>query len=206
MSQKLENGSYEDLESFKQDVLLITRNSRTYNAPHTIYAKQADRIEDYAIKAIEKAAKTIVYDSPQQDNTTPYTEQHGWSPRRLSSISVSRKDSNVKMEEEVDILGLDNTSSYSAPSRKASRPMLDDVSSSRGVTPTKSGSTKKKKKKVTDAGVVYSPDGSLVSIGGGMLYSSKEELHDTKCILLFMYKNSGCLDAYPARAPLCILA
>lgn len=76
------------------------------------------------------------------------------------------------MEEEVDILGLDNTSSYSAaaPSRKASRPMLDDVGSSRAVTPTKSSSTtKKKKKKVTDAGVVYSPDGSLVSIGGGKL-------------------------------------
>jgi hypothetical protein len=74
-------------------------------------------------------------------------------------------------EEEVDILGLDG------PARKASRaeserttrePSLD-TSLSRATTPMRQHMKKKKKKKMTDAGVIYGPDGSIHAVGGGKL-------------------------------------
>ncbi|KAI8144345.1 hypothetical protein BJV82DRAFT_607074 [Fennellomyces sp. T-0311] len=175
MRKKLNAGQYADMEDFRQDFLLITTNAKTYNARDTIYYRSADRLEQYGLKSIDRAGKSVVYDSPQPDEL--YSDEHSnrnWSiassTRRTSSISTAagiKREPYVKVEEEVDILGLDNGSSI-YPGRKSSRhdfEMRDD--SSRAGTPVRAlGSTKKKKKKVTEAGVVYGSDGSLAGVGG----------------------------------------
>ena len=99
------------------------------------------------------------------------TRQNSWS-RKLSIVSV-KKEPSVKAEEEVDILGLD---SNTLPLRKTSRQdsesagttreaSVDFASGSRALTPMR-GQSKKKKKKATEAGVVYAPDGSVSFVGG----------------------------------------
>ncbi|KAI9255165.1 hypothetical protein BDA99DRAFT_518055 [Phascolomyces articulosus] len=211
MREKLNTDEYSDMEDFRQDFLLICTNAKTYNAPDTIYYRNADRLEQYGLKAIDRAAKTVVYDSPQpmdERGGTPYSDDYyhhhssslerRWGSgassslmqqppsvnRRTSSISTitgganNKRDSNVKMEEEVDILGLDNGSSIYPGQRKQSRHDSDvtmtmrdtnDASSSRAPTPVRAFGmppTKKKKKKVTEAGIVYASDGSLAGVGG----------------------------------------
>ncbi|KAI9499079.1 hypothetical protein BDB00DRAFT_783668 [Zychaea mexicana] len=197
MRKKLKADEYSDIEDFRQDFLLIVTNAKTYNAPDTIYYRNADRLEHMGLKAIDRAAKSVVYDSSQPTEEmrgmTPHsdTDQHSmfgsvrqWgsmASRRTSSISTAagvKRESNVKMEEEVDILGLDNGSSI-YPGRKPSRQqsvdtaMRDDAGSSRAGTPVRTigfasggGSTKKKKKKATEAGIAYASDGSLAGVGG----------------------------------------
>ncbi|KAI9315499.1 hypothetical protein BX666DRAFT_1956104 [Dichotomocladium elegans] len=170
MRRKLQSDLYPDMDAFKADFLLIVTNAKTYNAPDTIYYKSADRLQQYGVKAIERAEKSIVYGSPQPEEIPPSMEAHPLPSRRQSSMSISRKDSNVKVEEEVDILGLDNPSNYTISARKASRQDMDmnsDLNSPRAITPTR-GSSKKKKKKVADAGIIYAPDGSLAALGGDL--------------------------------------
>ncbi|KAL0073143.1 hypothetical protein F4703DRAFT_1899529 [Phycomyces blakesleeanus] len=117
----------------------------------------------------------------QQDEAGSMTVKHkarknSWS-RKLSTISTTsiKKDpnvaANVKMEEDVDILGLDGGT---VPLRKASRQGSEsltmreasvDFGNSRAMTPNREPK-KKKKKKMNEAGVVYAPDGSLNAVGG----------------------------------------
>ncbi|KAB1215185.1 Bromodomain and PHD finger-containing protein 3 [Morella rubra] len=52
--KKLTNGSYSSLEQFESDVFLICSNAMQYNAPDTIYHKQARTIQDLARKKFEK--------------------------------------------------------------------------------------------------------------------------------------------------------
>ncbi|KAI7861154.1 hypothetical protein BDC45DRAFT_493674 [Circinella umbellata] len=217
MRKKLNSDEYSDMEDFRQDFLLICTNAKTYNAPDTIYYRNADRLEHYGLKAIDRAAKTVVYesseraDTPFSDHSTATTTTtttaggggggYRWGSisgsltaqqrRRASSISTTltggKRDSNVKMEEEVDILGLDNGGSIypTQQQRKASRQqqqyqyyqqqqdldgmMVDTASSSRAGTPVRAFGiptmTKKKKKKMTEAGIVYASDGSLAGVG-----------------------------------------
>ncbi|ORY96241.1 hypothetical protein BCR43DRAFT_491328 [Syncephalastrum racemosum] len=167
MRKKLERGEYHHMDDFLSDFTLIMTNAKTYNAPNTIYYRNADRLQQYGVKAIERAAKTIVYTpEPEERPVTPIKQEINWSRRASSATAASRKDSGVKYEEEVDILGLD-TQHVLAP-RKQSRADTEltlDALSSRGGTPTR-GYVKKKKKKMTEAGVAYSSDGSLLAVGG----------------------------------------
>ncbi|KAL5583614.1 hypothetical protein UlMin_016056 [Ulmus minor] len=52
--KKLANGSYSLLEQFEDDVFLICSNAMQYNAPETIYHKQARSIQELAKKKFEK--------------------------------------------------------------------------------------------------------------------------------------------------------
>ncbi|XVF03841.1 hypothetical protein REPUB_Repub05bG0027600 [Reevesia pubescens] len=52
--KKLGNGSYSTLEQFESDVFLICSNAMQYNAPDTIYHKQARSIQELAKKKFEK--------------------------------------------------------------------------------------------------------------------------------------------------------
>ncbi|XVF77410.1 hypothetical protein PTKIN_Ptkin14bG0040700 [Pterospermum kingtungense] len=52
--KKLGNGSYSTLEQFESDVFLICSNAMQYNAPDTIYHKQARAIQELAKKKFEK--------------------------------------------------------------------------------------------------------------------------------------------------------
>lgn len=187
LRQKIENGSYTTMDDFRTDFLLIVQNAKLYNAPDTIYWKSADKLESYGIKAIDRAEK-LVQESfasqppPPPPSLTPRanSRQYPWQQQQYS-----RKDSTTVKEEEVDILGLDG------PARKASRaeserttrePSLD-TSLSRATTPMRQHMKKKKKKKMTDAGVIYGPDGSIHAVGGGKL---KKEVSVRRefCILI----------------------
>ncbi|XP_028211839.1 uncharacterized protein LOC114394457 isoform X2 [Glycine soja] len=52
--KKLGNGSYTTLEQFESDVFLICSNAMQYNAPETIYHKQARSIQELGRKKFEK--------------------------------------------------------------------------------------------------------------------------------------------------------
>ncbi|XP_057976783.1 uncharacterized protein LOC131163940 [Malania oleifera] len=52
--KKLSNGSYSTLEQFESDVFLICSNAMQYNAPETIYYKQARSIQELATKRFQR--------------------------------------------------------------------------------------------------------------------------------------------------------
>ncbi|KAJ0077300.1 hypothetical protein Patl1_35740 [Pistacia atlantica] len=51
--KKLSNGAYATLEAFEKDVFLICSNAMQYNAPDTIYFRQARSIQELAVKNFE---------------------------------------------------------------------------------------------------------------------------------------------------------
>ncbi|KAI8374745.1 uncharacterized protein BYT42DRAFT_547734 [Radiomyces spectabilis] len=166
MRKKLERDEYKHLDDFRADFLLVVCNAKLYNAPSTIYWRNADRLQQSGLKIIERADKTIVYQEHQHTNDSPdddLTSNNSYpdSLRKLSAASVR--------EEEVDILGLD------IPRNKSRQGSIDfygpdsavDISMSRGMTPLHQlYKKKKKKKKVFDVGVLYGPDGSLNAVSG----------------------------------------
>ncbi|KAF8391539.1 hypothetical protein HHK36_023844 [Tetracentron sinense] len=52
--KKLANGAYSNLEQFEGDIFLICTNAMQYNAPETIYFKQARSIQELARKKFER--------------------------------------------------------------------------------------------------------------------------------------------------------
>ncbi|KAJ3706823.1 hypothetical protein LUZ61_010528 [Rhynchospora tenuis] len=50
---KLSSGTYKSLEQFEKDVLLISSNAMEYNAPDTVYFRQARAIQELAKKSFE---------------------------------------------------------------------------------------------------------------------------------------------------------
>ncbi|GAB5591023.1 hypothetical protein Unana1_05923 [Umbelopsis nana] len=185
MRKKLEDNQYSDMETFKHDFQLICTNAKLYNAPDTLYWRNADKLESYGLRAIEREGGRVTYEAPVEQQPLPSPPD-----RRKSIITIkqpqtpniimsqAKRDSVVKIEEDVDILGLDTTTSYqqiptlarktvrqgSAGYRESSM----DVSSSRAITPNRTFSMaqKKKKKKISEAGVIFGPDGSLSAVHG----------------------------------------
>ncbi|KAJ4759305.1 Bromodomain-containing protein [Rhynchospora pubera] len=51
--KKLSSGTYKSLEQFEKDVLLISSNAMEYNAPDTVYFRQARAIQELAKKSFE---------------------------------------------------------------------------------------------------------------------------------------------------------
>ncbi|ORZ21254.1 hypothetical protein BCR42DRAFT_488361 [Absidia repens] len=182
LHRKIDNDDYKTMDDFRTDFLLIVRNAKLYNAPDTIYWKSADKLEKYGIKAIERAEKLV--QEPVATTTTatrshqsPFStylgnqQQQYWQQQQQQQqqqrIAQTQKNATTVKEEEVDILGLDG------PARKGSRAESERPTretsldpSSRSMTPMRLQSKKKKKKKVTDSGVIYGPDGSIHAIGG----------------------------------------
>ncbi|KAG0175416.1 hypothetical protein DFQ28_000056 [Apophysomyces sp. BC1034] len=156
MRQKLEMGEYQHMDSFREDFMLIVTNAKTYNAPNTIYWRSADRLEQYATKAIDRAAKMVVYGP---DGGEVYVNN---GSRKYLTASV-----NIKMEEEVDILGTTIGSSLAEFTLSTREPSVDFVPISRSMTPTRPQGKKKKKKLMEASGSsVYAPDGSLTNVNG----------------------------------------
>ncbi|CAO3701111.1 unnamed protein product [Rhizopus microsporus] len=165
MHKKLESGQYKNVDDFRQDFNLIVSNAKLYNAIDTIYWKSADKLYEVGSKLIDKAEKQYEEEMAAAAAESAMAVDTLQDGRKLS-FSVGRKDSLIK-EEDVDIMGIDtNTLSLRKHSRQGSDTTSIDLASSRILTPSKSSYTKKKKKKVTEAGVVYAPDGSLHAVGG----------------------------------------
>jgi hypothetical protein len=186
MRMKLDNNQYPDVEAFKQDFQLICKNAKLYNAPDTLYWRTADKLESYGLRAIDREGGRVNYEPvvEQQPQPSPPDRRKSMitikQPQAPSSImSQAKRESVVKIEEDVDILGLDTTTSYQqfpTLSRKAMRQgsagyreSSMDVGSSRAITPNRTFSTaqKKKKKKISEAGVIFASDGSLAAVHGG---------------------------------------
>ncbi|KAI0750376.1 hypothetical protein C8Q74DRAFT_364477 [Fomes fomentarius] len=60
MTTKVEKGKYRSLEEFASDLKLVTTNAKTFNPPGTIYYTEAERIENYALDHIAKAAALVI--------------------------------------------------------------------------------------------------------------------------------------------------
>ncbi|KAI0773069.1 hypothetical protein BD413DRAFT_311580 [Trametes elegans] len=60
MTTKVERGKYRSLEEFASDLRLVTSNAKTFNPPGTIYHIEAERLENYALEHIAKAAATVI--------------------------------------------------------------------------------------------------------------------------------------------------
>ncbi|KAF7728821.1 hypothetical protein EC973_005447 [Apophysomyces ossiformis] len=156
MRRKLNMGQYQHMDDFREDFMLIVSNAKTYNAANTIYWRSADRLEQYAVKAIDRAAKTVVYEQNE---------------RELSMETPSRKPSeasvNIKVEEDVDILGAISSVPLVDLGLPTREPSTDPVVSSRSLTPTRTHGKKKKKKLMESGGSsIYAPDGSLSTVNG----------------------------------------
>ncbi|KAL6544486.1 hypothetical protein OROMI_023348 [Orobanche minor] len=77
---KLGNGSYATFEQFETDVFLICSNAMQYNAPDTIYYKQARTIQELAKRKFEKIRLNI-----------EHTEKDIKSEQKMRSDSILKK-------------------------------------------------------------------------------------------------------------------
>ncbi|KAL6538433.1 hypothetical protein OROGR_012421 [Orobanche gracilis] len=77
---KLGNGSYATFEQFESDVFLICSNAMQYNAPDTIYYKQALTIQELAKRKFEKIRLNI-----------EHTEKDIKSEQKMRSGSILKK-------------------------------------------------------------------------------------------------------------------
>ena len=51
MRKKLKAHQYHRMDQVRHDFMLIVTNAKTYNAPNTIYWKNADKLQNYGLKA-----------------------------------------------------------------------------------------------------------------------------------------------------------
>lgn len=192
MRKKIEAGKYDNGEDFRRDFELIIANAKIYNSRETIYWKSADKIHDFGMKMIDRAEKQIEEEKIHQAavaaeaaaiakanataaaSASPALEDNHLPSRKMSISFSGRKESFGIKEEDVDIMGIDSSiPALRKQSRQGSeihtRETSVDMASSRAMTPIRSLNTpyKKKKKKVADTGVLYGPDGSLHTVGGG---------------------------------------
>lgn len=81
--KKLDVGAYASLEQFEKDVFLICSNAMEYNAPDTIYFRQARSINELAKKDFENL---------RQDNTGPEAQprvvRRGRPPKHLKKPEI----------------------------------------------------------------------------------------------------------------------
>lgn len=178
MRKKIENGEYKGADDFKNDFELIISNAKLYNAKDTIYWKSADKVHEAGLKLIERSEKQIeeeilnaeaaAFIHQQQGNNIHQTEDTDADSLKKLSISFSkRKDSLAVKEEDVDIVGIDTGIPLLRKQNDIhTRETSVDLSNSRAMTPIRTTTYKKKKKKVAETGVLYGPDGSLHTVGG----------------------------------------
>ncbi|KAI4366263.1 hypothetical protein MLD38_022158 [Melastoma candidum] len=64
--KKLDDGEYPNLEKFEKDIFLICSNAMEYNAPDTVFFKQARAMQELARKDFENLRQDSDSDEPQQ--------------------------------------------------------------------------------------------------------------------------------------------
>ncbi|KAG1361075.1 cat eye syndrome critical region protein 2 [Cocos nucifera] len=84
--KKLSGGEYANLEHFEKDVFLISSNAMRYNAPDTIYYRQARSIQELAIKNFENLRQESDDNEPE-----PKPVRRGRPPsKKIVKQSVGR--------------------------------------------------------------------------------------------------------------------
>ncbi|KAJ2046775.1 hypothetical protein H4S04_004841, partial [Coemansia sp. S16] len=100
MQRKVEANKYRSIAEFRQDMLLICQNARKYNGEGSIYARSADRIQEYSIVAIDRetaklesvgraslAPEDLANDSDSAFGATPHPQSYAQSPEHSRSAS-----------------------------------------------------------------------------------------------------------------------
>ncbi|KAJ2686981.1 hypothetical protein IWW39_003251 [Coemansia spiralis] len=100
MQRKVETNKYRSIAEFRQDMLLICQNARKYNGEGSIYARSADRIQEYAIVAIDRETaklesvgrasigpEDLANDSDSVFGATSQVQSYAQSPEHSRSAS-----------------------------------------------------------------------------------------------------------------------
>eukprot|EP00158_Paraphelidium_tribonemae_P004022 Partr_v1_DN26526_c1_g1_i5_m3992 putative Bromodomain-containing protein len=86
---------YYTFDEFKLDLRLIFENAKKYNAPGTIYHKSADKIKEYADKAIQKLEASTNIVNLQRPSATLNVQQQAMNnkrPRHTTATSTHLKN------------------------------------------------------------------------------------------------------------------
>ncbi|WKA12488.1 hypothetical protein VitviT2T_029864 [Vitis vinifera] len=94
--KKLGNGSYRTFEEFESDVFLICTNAMQYNAPDTIYHKQARAIQELARKKFQKLRIDI--GRSEKELKSERSEKELKSERSEKELKPERFEKELKSE------------------------------------------------------------------------------------------------------------
>ncbi|WFD43061.1 hypothetical protein MPSI1_001713 [Malassezia psittaci] len=99
MDQRLHQGYYTDVDTFRSDFLLITQNAQTFNPPSSIYHTTARRLEMWGLRAIEREAVNAVKDSEiiQTNSTTPRSLPSSSRRGRRRTVERTRRDEKASI-------------------------------------------------------------------------------------------------------------
>ncbi|WFC98968.1 pre-mRNA-splicing factor prp46 [Malassezia yamatoensis] len=99
MDQRLHQGYYTDVDTFRSDFLLITQNAQTFNPPSSIYHTTARRLEMWGLRAIEREAVSAVKDSEliQTNSTIPRSLPSSSRRGRRRAGERPRRDEKASM-------------------------------------------------------------------------------------------------------------
>ncbi|CAM6041177.1 unnamed protein product [Sphagnum compactum] len=97
MCKKINKGVYVTLNLFEKDVLLICSNAMRYNAPDTVYYKQARSIQDAARKALDVVATQVgfpesVKSMPQK--RLPHAAKRTWRTNAAFKAAIEPANSD----------------------------------------------------------------------------------------------------------------
>ncbi|RUS13068.1 hypothetical protein BC938DRAFT_478161, partial [Jimgerdemannia flammicorona] len=181
MRKKINTGQYRTMDDFSRDFHLVMNNCKTYNGPNTAYFRSADKILQYGVKAIERESRSVVY----EQSAPPGPSGSGKRKVAGAGASAARREPTVKIEEEVDILGLDGAGAETSRARGPAGETDEWREGSLGGTPARtvagtqqaataggSGGKKRREDKRRrkagggEMGIVYAPDGSLAAVHG----------------------------------------
>uniref|UniRef100_A0A804IL62 Bromo domain-containing protein n=1 Tax=Musa acuminata subsp. malaccensis TaxID=214687 RepID=A0A804IL62_MUSAM len=126
--KKLSGGAYANLEQFEKDVILICSNAMQYNAPDTIYYRQARSIQELAKKNFENLRQESDDNEPE-----PKPVRRGRPPskniqKKVGRPPVDRAGSNFSSNATHSNAG--DSSHWTSLSHDLSRKGLDKTSSS----------------------------------------------------------------------------
>ncbi|KAJ2725691.1 hypothetical protein GGI07_001059 [Coemansia sp. Benny D115] len=121
IQRKVETNGYTGIDEFRQDILLVCENARKYNGDGSIYARSADRVQEYATVAIDRETTKLVrvgmasvrgsiaandsdsaYGSPRTRSYAERSRSRSHSRSRSRSRSTSPTHYNSGMEEQSD--------------------------------------------------------------------------------------------------------
>ncbi|PWN30909.1 hypothetical protein BDZ90DRAFT_27663 [Jaminaea rosea] len=137
MERRVEQEYYGDMASFRDDLLLITNNAKTFNPPGSIYHTQAQAVETFALKAIQRAEDRGIRErgspdpleadvSQSMDTSYSYSyddaDEDGHSPKKVQAKPKGRASGGKGKKLPKSAKGSASTSKTS--SRASSRPLV----------------------------------------------------------------------------------
>ncbi|XP_010534212.1 PREDICTED: bromodomain-containing protein 9 [Tarenaya hassleriana] len=122
--KKLDSGAYCNLEQFERDVFLICTNAMEYNAPDTIYYRQARSIHEMAKKDFENLRRDSDDDEEPQPQPQPKVVKRGRPPgkslkKQLDTSPIDRTTSEISAETALATAGDSSKQSGAYNLRKA---------------------------------------------------------------------------------------